>query len=414
MKAKTFTKFLVIIIAVGAVGGGYYYFQQKPADAKAAETGAPGGGQQQAMPVIYTEVDRKSVQIWNGYSARLEAVEYAEIRPQVSGTITEVKFEDGQQVEQGDVLFVIDTKPYQAAVNQSEAELKVAKNEFSLAQKEANRAEELIKTNAISKRIYDERKSTSNVAWARIKAAEARLERAQIDLDYANVVAPITGRVSRAEIKVGNLVEAGANAPLLTTIVSTAAVYADFEVDEQTYLTYIRTNAKDRASESKVPVKLILSGDSVEYDGFIYSFDNQIDPSSGTIRARALFENKDGALLPGMFASVKMGLPEKQEKILLTERAIGTDQDRKYVYSVNDKNMVEYRQIRIGESMGGKRVITSGLEAGDKVITEGIIRLRPGMPVNPQTQAEADAAAAAQAAQSQAGDAEQGESSQAH
>ncbi|MBL4803859.1 MAG: efflux RND transporter periplasmic adaptor subunit [Alphaproteobacteria bacterium] len=414
MKAKTFTKFLVIIIAVAAIGGGYYYFQKKPADAKAAESGAPGGGQQQAMPVIYTQVDSKSVQIWNGYSARLEAVEYAEIRPQVSGTITEVKFEDGQQVEQGDVLFVIDTKPYQAAVNQAEAELKVSKNEFSLAQKEANRAEELIKTNAISKRIYDERKSTSNVAWARIKAAEARLERAQIDLDYANVKAPITGRVSRAEIKVGNLVEAGANAPLLTTIVSTAAVYADFEVDEQTYLTYIRTNAKDRASESKVPVKLILSGDSVVYDGFIDSFDNQIDASSGTIRARALFENKDGALLPGMFASVKMGLPEKQEKILLTERAIGTDQDRKYVYIVNDKNMVEYRQIRIGESMGGERVVTSGLEAGDKVITEGIIRLRPGMPVKPQTQAEADAAAAAQAAQSQAGDAEQGESSQAH
>ena len=148
MKAKTFTKFLVIIIAVAAIGGGYYYFQQKPADAKAAESGAPGGGQQQAMPVIYTEVDSKSVQIWNGYSARLEAVEYAEIRPQVSGTITEVKFEDGQQIEQGDVLFVIDTKPYQAAVNQAEAELKVSKNEFSLAQKEANRAEELIKTNA--------------------------------------------------------------------------------------------------------------------------------------------------------------------------------------------------------------------------------------------------------------------------
>lgn len=404
MKAKSFTKILVVIVAVAALGGGYYYFQHKPADAKAADGhgGGPGAGQPQAMPVIIKQVESKPVQIWNGYSARLEAVEYAEIRPQVSGTITEVKFEDGQEVEQGDVLFVIDTKPYQAAVNQAEAELKVAKNEFSLAQKEAKRAEELIKTNAISKRIYDERKSSSNVAWARIKAAEARLERAQIDLDYANVVAPITGRVSRAEIKVGNLVEAGPNAPMLTTIVSTVAIYADFEVDEQTYLTYIRSNAKDRVSESTVPVKLTLGGDNVEYDGFIYSFDNQIDPTTGTIRARALFENKDGALLPGMFATVQMGLPEKQEKILLTERAIGTDQDRKFVYIVNDQSMVEYRQIRIGESMGGERIVASGLKAGDKVITEGVIRLRPGMPVQPQTQAEAEAAQAAQGQSEQA------------
>lgn len=399
MQSKSFTKVLVVVVAIAALGGGYYYFQHKPADAKAAEAG-PGMGQQ-AMPVIVEAVESKAVQIWNKYSARLEAVEYAEIRPQVSGTITEVKFEDGQQIEQGEVLFVIDVKPYQAAVNQAEAEAKVAKNEFSLAQKEANRAEELIKTNAISKRIYDERKSGSNVAWARIKAAEARLESAQINLDYANVTAPITGRLSRAEIKVGNLVEAGPNAPLLTTIVSTNAIYADFDVDEQTYLRYIRSNAKDRASEGTVPVKLKLSGDDVAYDGFIYSFDNQIDSSTGTIRARALFENKDGALLPGMFATVEMGLPQKQEEILLTERAIGTDQDRKYVYVVNDKSMVEYRQISIGESMGGERIVTSGLKAGDKVITEGVIRLRPGMPVKPMTAEEAQAQQEAQAEQQQ-------------
>lgn len=402
MNAKSLTKIMVVLVVLVTLGGGYYYFQQKPADAKAADTN-PAAGQPQAMPVIVAEVTRKPIQIWNKYSARLEAVDYAEIRPQVSGTITEVRFEDGQEVEQGDVLFVIDTKPYQAAVNQAEAELKVAKNEFSLAQKEAKRAEELIKTNAISKRIYDERKSTSNVAWARIKAAEARMERAQIDLDYANVTAPIAGRVSRAEIKAGNLVEAGPNAPMLTSIVSTNAIYADFEVDEQTYLTYIRSNAKDRASESEVPVKLSLSGDNVVYEGFIYSFDNQIDVTTGTIRARALFENKDGALLPGMFASAEMGLPQKQDEILLTERAIGTDQDRKFVYIVNDQNMVEYRQVRIGESMGGERIVASGLQEGDKVITEGIIRIRPGMPVQPQTAEQAQAAQqnAAQAKQQQ-------------
>lgn len=400
MNGKTLTKVLFGAVALAAIGGGYYYYQSDSAGAIAAETQAAPAGQPQAMPVVVDVVETKSVQIWTNYSARLEAVEYAEIRPQVSGTITEVKFEDGQEVELGDELYIIDPKPYEAAVNQAEAELKVAKNEFSLAQKESKRAEELIKTNAISKRIFDERKSKSNVAWARIKAAEARVDRAKIDLDYAHVTAPISGRVSRAEVKVGNLVQAGANAPLLTSIVSTDAIYADFDVDEQTYLRYIRSNAKDRASENTVPVKLILGGDDVEYEGFIYSFDNQINSSTGTIRARALFENKDGALLPGMFASVKMGLPQKQDNILLTERAIGTDQDRKFVYVVNDQNMVEYRQVKIGESTGGERIVISGLAEGDKVITEGIIRIRPGMPVMPQSAAEAEAAAAA-AAQAQ-------------
>ncbi len=404
MKANTLTKAVFVLIAAAALGGGYYYYQSDSAGAIAAETPA---GQPQAMPVVVEVVETKSIQIWTDYSARLEAVEYAEIRPQVSGKITEIKFEDGQEVELGDELYTIDPKPYEAAVSQAEAELKVAKNEFSLAQKESKRAEELIKTNAISKRIFDERKSKSNVAWARIKAAEARLDRTKIDTEYAHVTAPISGRVSRAEIKVGNLVQAGPNAPLLTTIVSTAAIYADFDVDEQTYLRYIRSNAKDRASENTVPVKLILGGDDVEYDGFIYSFDNQINPSTGTIRARALFENKDGALLPGMFASVKMGLPEKQDNILLTERAIGTDQDRKFVYVVNDQNMVEYRQVKIGESTGGERIVISGLSEGDQVITEGIIRIRPGMPVMPQSAAEAEAAAsaAAQAQQPQEGQA---------
>jgi multidrug efflux system membrane fusion protein len=198
------------------------------------------------------------------------------------------------------------------------------------------------------------------------------------------VKAPISGRVGRAEIKVGNLVGAGPSAPLLTSIVSTDGVYADFEVDEQTYLKYIRGTARDLAEESMVPVKLSLGGDTKEYRGTIQSFDNRIDSTSGTIRARALFDNEDGALLPGMFASIKMGSPSEQTKIMIDERAIGTDQNRKFVYVVNDQNMVEYRAVDIGESIEGMRVINSGLNDGDKVITDGIIKIRPGMPVTPQ------------------------------
>lgn len=380
--------FVVIFAAALVIGAAAYYAQDRQAKASANEQ----GGAPQAMPVSVNVVKSAPVQIWNDYSARLEAVDFAEIRPQVSGTISQVRFEDGQAVEKGDILYVIDPRPYEAAVNQAKAELNAAKNQSSLTWKELGRAKELIKTSAISKRILDERSNDHSVAAATAKAAQARLDRALIDLDYAYVKAPISGRVSRAEIKEGNLVQAGPGAPLLTSIVSMEGIYADFEVDEQSYLKYIRSNARDLAAENNVPVKLMLGGDEIEYRGFIHSFDNQIDVSSGTIRARALFANEDGALLPGMFASVKMGTPSKQDKILLNERAIGTDQDRKYVYVVNEQSMVEYRTVQIGESIAGDRVIKSGLSDGDLVITEGIIKIRPGMPVAPMNQDNAEMA----------------------
>ncbi len=382
---KPYAKILTTGVVVLAIIGGGVYVQNR-----AAKASDPGAEQQapQATPVVTQSVSVEPIQIWNQYSARLEAVEYADIRPQVSGTITEVKFKDGQHVKEGEVLFVIDPRPYEAAVNQAEAELNVAENESSFTSKEYVRAQELIKTNAISKRSFDERSSAHKVAAASVLAAKARLERAQIDLDYAFVKAPISGRLSRAEIERGNLVEAGSSAPVLTSIVSTDGIYADFEVDEQTYLKYIRSSARDRASESVIPVKLIIEGDNVEYDGFIDSFDNQIDVSSGTIRARALFENADGALLPGMFASVKMGTPNRGEIILISEAAIGTDQDKKFVYIVNAESMAEYREVLLGKSVKGQRVIQSGLTEGDVVITEGIIRIRPGMLVTAQAQPE--------------------------
>ncbi len=369
--------FMVVFISLG---GAYYYYANKTANASDEELSQ----EQQAMSVQAEAVLLKPVQIWNEYSARIEAVDFAEIRPQVSGTIMDVEFEDGQMVEKGDLLFVIDPRTYEAEVNQIKAELKVAQNQSSFSHKEWKRAKELIKTDAISERVLDERLNAYNVAAATVNVVEARLRNAEINLDYAYVKAPISGRVSRAEIKEGNLVEAGGNAPVLTSIISTQKVYTDFEVDEKSYLKYVRGVARNVSEEHKIPVKLSLSDDTVEYSGFIQSFDNQIDVSSGTIRARALFENEDGALLPGMFANVKMGTPSSIEHILISERAIGTDQNRKFVYVVNDQNMVEYRVVTIGKSIEGQRIITAGLNNGDKVITEGVVRIRPGMPVIPQ------------------------------
>lgn len=369
----------MMILAIAGVG---YHFYNKKAVANTSEAG--GMQMPQAMPVTVEKIALQPIQIWSDYSARLEPVNFAEIRPQVSGTIKEIKFEDGQDVEKGDVLFVIDPRPFRAAVNQAQAEVNATKNQYELAKKEFERAQELIKSDAISKRILDERQSAMDVAKANISSARARLDTAKIDLDFAFVKAPISGRTSRAEILEGNLVEAGPNAPILTSIVSIDNVYADFEVDEQTYLTYIRRAARDKSTETNVPVKLSLDGEANEYEGKIYSFDNRIDSNSGTIRARALLNNEDGALLPGMFASIKMGSPSTQEGILITEKAISTDQNRKFVYIVNDENAVEYRPVVIGKSINGQRVIESGLNEGERVIVEGIIRIRPGMPVDPK------------------------------
>lgn len=337
----------------------------------------------QATPVNVVAIEAQSIQLWKNFSARLEAVHYVELRPQVRGTIVDVHFEDGQQVEKGDVLFVIDPAPYRAAVDQAKAELNNMENEYAHSVIEFKRAENLVKTKALSKRIYDERKNASNVAKASVAEARAKLQQAQIDLDRAYVKAPISGRASQIEVTLGNLVEAGANAPILTSIVSEKNIYADFEVDEQTYVQYIRRAAKDRASEKQVPVRLRLQGDDTVYEGSIYTFDNRLDASSGTIRARALFSNTDGALLPGMFAHVELGGSVNEEKILIEERAIGTDQDRKFVYIVDEKNTVVYREIRLGESIAGKRIVITGLSDGDKVIVEGIMFIRPGMNVVP-------------------------------
>lgn len=372
---------LIMFVATVIVGS-VYYAQNRQANASESEA-APSD-----MSVTVEVVTSKPVQIWNDYSARLEAVDFAQIRPQVNGAIIAVKFKDGQMVEKGDVLFIIDPRPYEAAVNQSKAELIAAKNQASFSKEEFGRAKELIKTDAISKRVLAKRSNAYNIAAATVKIIEARLERARINLDYAYIKAPINGRVGRAEIKKGNLVGAGVDAPVLTSIVSMHGIYAGFEVDEQSYLKYIRSAARDLSEEHKVPVKLSLNGDDLEYEGFIDSFDNQIDASSGTIRARALFTNEDGALLPGMFATVKMGTPSPQDRIMISERAIGTDQNRKFVYVVNDKNIVEYREIKIGKSVEGQRVVLSGLNDNDQVIVEGIIKIRPGMSVAPQSKQE--------------------------
>lgn len=376
-------KKVIIIFVIGALillagsllwpGGGQQSMSDTP----------PGAGQMpQAMPVQVKIIEPEKLQIWKKFSGHLIAVDRADIRPQISGRITQILFEDGQHVEKDDVLFIIDPRPYEAALAQAKAALDAARAQSALAEKDYKRASELIKTEAVSQRVLDERTNNRKLAAAAVQGALATVESAKLNLEYAHVKAPITGKISRAEITEGNLVQAGPNAPLLTSIVADENIYADFEVDDQTYINSVR-GMKD-GENNKTPVKLSLPGDDKLYAGTVESFDNQINPATGTIRARALFENKDGKLLSGMSVTIQMGSAVPEEKILLTERAIGTDQDRKFVYIVNEQKMSEYREVKIGESTNGRRVILSGLKSGETVITEGIVRIRPGMPVAPQ------------------------------
>ncbi len=367
----------VVLLALIVAAGFALYSGSGVEAAEGAAGGAPA-----AMPVEAVIIQPEAAQIWNNFSGHIVAVDRAEIRPQVSGRIMEIRFDDGQHVEKGDILIVIDPRPYQAALDQAEASLKAAKNQADLAEKEYQRAINLIATDAIAQSVMDERTNNRAASAAAIQGAKAMVETAKINLDYAYIKAPISGKTSRAEITVGNLVQSGSGAPLLTSIVGDENVYVDFEIDEDTYLKTVKQEAIDDVS--KIPVRLKLSNADLEYSGFLHSFDNRIDPASGTMRARAIFENKNRLLLPGMSVSVLMGQVDDAEKILITERSIGTDQDRKFVYVVNGESKAEYREIQVGSSIQGKRVVLSGLNIGDKVITEGIVRIRPGMEVEPK------------------------------
>jgi multidrug efflux system membrane fusion protein len=341
--------------------------------------------------VVYSTAARdepKTVSPFAEFSSRINAVDYAEIRPQVSGRITEIRFHDSEHVNAGDILFVIDPRPYQAAVDKAQADLTTAIHNAKFAQAERDRGNQLVKSNWLSQETFDQRTNADEVAKAAVQSAQAALETAQINLDYAYVKAPISGRVSRAEITVGNLVGEPTTAPpVLTSIVSDNGVYADFEVDQQTYLNNVRNYGQSHAEQQKIPVEVVVRGNEDHlYRGHIYSFDNRIDTGSGTIRARARFDNTDGGLIPGMFVSVRMGSGVIDDALLVPESAIGNDQSKRFVFVVGDGNKAEYRSVALGPQVDGDRVVLTGLKAGDRVILDHLQRLAPGAPVVPQMQ----------------------------
>ena len=336
------------------------------------------------IPVTVETADAQKLRVWSEFSGRLTAVDYAEIRPEVSGRITEVRFRDGQNVKAGDILYVVDPRPFEAALAKAEADRASANANANRAEVELNRATALIKSQAIAQRIYDDDANAKRVADAAVLSAEAAIKTAQVDLDHAYIKAPISGRISRAEITLGNVVQAGANAPLLTSIVSNDGIYADFDVDDQTYLDNVRSSASTADMEHKIPVQMRVQGDSGAYKGTISSFDNRINASSGTIRARAKFDNRDGKLVPGMFIAVKLGGGMEGDLITVSDRAIGQDQNKSFVFAVGADNKVAYREVTLGREIGGRHIVVKGVEPGDRIIVDGIQHVQPGMPVAPK------------------------------
>ena len=370
-----------VVVALIAAGSASWQWAPRllGGDAKAAAPAAPP-----AVPVTVRTLAPQRVRVWTEFSGRLHAVDSAQIRPEVGGRITEVRFEDGQMVKAGDVLFVIDPRPYDAAVARAKAGVATAQANASLAKIELDRAAGMLKAQAVAQTTYDGRANEYRVANAAIDSTEAVLRQAEIDLDHAYVKAPISGRASHVEITLGNLVQPGPNAPVLTTIVANDSVYADFEVDELTYVEAIRSVAKGREAEQRIPVRLTLIGDGDRvYSGHIYSFDNRLDTATGTIRARAKFDNADGSLVPGMFVSVRLAEATDREALLIPDRAVSFDQSKKFVYVVGPDNKVTYREVELGKPVHAERIALRGVEAGDRVIVDGVQHVRPNAIVAP-------------------------------
>ncbi len=362
-------------LTISGLAIGHFAGRSKtPADAAAAP-----------VPVGVQTVTAQKLRLWNDFSGRLRAVDSVEVRPEVSGRIVEVRFQDGQSVKAGDILVVIDPRIYEAAVSRAEARITSAKATLQLTASNETRDSALLKTRAISQREFDQTDSANNAANAELLTAQADLKTAQVDVDHAYVKAPISGRVSRAELTVGNLVQNGAGAPLLTSIVSENGIYADFEVDEQTYLETIRDAANGNAQEAKIPVEVTTPGDAGKnYKGFVQNFDNRLDPGSGTIRARAKFPNKDATLVPGMFVAVRLASSRERDLLVIADRAIGFDQSKKYVFVVSRENKVTYREVELGHELGGQRVVLKGLAAGERIIVDGLQRVRADAVVVPK------------------------------
>lgn len=375
-------------IAASVAGAAFYF--ERTEGAVAAEPAAAAAPQ--AIPVTVAAVETRNVATWQEFSGRLEAVGRVQIRPRVAGAIQSIDFREGALVKAGDLLLTIDPEPYKAAVAQAEGQVASAEARLDYATTELERGERLTSKNVLSDSDLAQRRSAKAEAAAAVQSAKAALRVAGLELGYTEVRAPISGRVGRREITEGNLVAAGSGSPVLTTLVSVDPIYASFDVNEDLIgrtLAQLEKNGTETPDLTAVPVELATGakqGDPIR--GTLQLIDNEVNAQSGTVRVRAIFDNPGGRLLPGQFVRIRMGDPTPENHLLISEKAVGTDQDKKFVFVVDPQNTVAYRQIELGSTVDGQRIVEKGLSAGDRIVVNGLQRIRPGALVDPQTEAK--------------------------
>ena len=373
-------------LATGAVG--LALFLTAPSGNGQAKDAAQQGPP--ATPVSVAVVEQRDIAIWDEFSGRLEAVERVEVRSRVAGAIQTVHFREGALVKQGELLITIDPAPFAAEVERFHAQVVGAQARVVLTKKEHERSQQLQQTGSgvISQSNADQRLSAYGEAEATLRAAEAALQSARLNLGYTEVRAPVAGRVGKLEITVGNLVAAGPGAPVLTTLVSVNPIYASFSADEEVVMRALKAlSAEGHAlgHVERIPVEMTTAtSNGATFKGNLQLIDNQVDARSGTVRVRAMFDNPNGHLMPGQFARLRMGQPKTEPALVVSERAVGTDQSKRFVLVIDADSKAAYREVTLGASVDGLRVVTSGLQSGERIVVNGLQRIRPGVLVTPQ------------------------------
>lgn len=356
------------------LGAGTVYLRPLGAETR------PAAAAPQAMPVPVVTLEPTEVRTWDEFSGRLQAVERVDIRSRVAGTVRSVHFTEGALVKRGDLLIRIDPDPYAAEVARAKAQRLAAQARLNYAKSEQERAKKLWQESAIARRELDERVNAEAEADANLRAAQAALQSAQLNLDYTEVRAPVSGRIGRLEVTVGNLVAAGPDAPVLSTLVSVSPIYASFDADESV----VARALGQHAPLESIPVEVETATGGVPRRGHLQLIDNHVDPRSGTVRVRAVLDNRDGSLIAGQYVTLRMGRPKAERALLVSERAVGTDQSKRFVLVVGADNRAAYREVTLGATVEGRRVVTSGLKPGERIVVNGLQRLRPGSLVAPQ------------------------------
>lgn len=344
----------------------------------------PAAGMPPPPEVSVAQVLSKQVSEWDDFTGRVTAIETVELRPRVSGYVERVAYQEGQEVKKGDLLFVIDQRRYKAQLDQAQADLERARAEARLAQTQDVRAQTLVEAKAISREEFETRRAATTQGNAAVRAAEAAVANAQLDLQFTQVRSPINGRAGRAAVTEGNLAQA--DSTLMTTLVSQDPVFVYFEADEQSFLRYQALARDGKRAQSQNPVRVGLANEQgYPHEGTVDFTDNQVDPATGTIRARAVLRNPDRIFTPGLFARVQLEGSSSVKAMLIDEKAVLTDQDRKYVYVLGPKNAATRKDVQLGRIVDGLRVVNSGLAPTDKVIVHGVQKVFfPGMPVSPK------------------------------